>query len=839
MSPVTRAEMEAGDGLDHIRFLHRHCRVTKDSVGGKRGTRLRMRDWQQLQIHRIFARHPDTDDRKHRVGMLGIPRKNGKALDPATPIPTPDGWVKMGDLEVGDQVFDEHGDPCTVVATAEWLDRPIYRVAFDDGTTIVADERHEWPITIWGDERIVETIGLAKLVDGSGSPSINVADELTTPTALEGLGCAYTLGAWLGDGTSASGGVTNEDPEVWEAIQAEGFRLGRPYKLSRTVLGLKPLLNNFGVVRNKHVPDFVMRWSIDQRKAVLAGIIDSDGHITKRGQCEITFTDERLALSTVELIRTLGYKPRYVIHDAAIDGRVVGQRWRIQFWPWAGDLPVRIPRKAKRMKPHPGKRTRSQRRHVVSVEPIGHGPTRCIEVDSPSHLFLAGEGLVPTHNSALVSGLGLAEAESGPEGGEVYCCAGDREQARIVFANCKAMVEMDPELSERVKPYRDRLVWPDTDTQLIVVSSESKLKEGLNPTFIIFDEVHVQPDDELWDVMEQAMGAREEPLMLGITTAGDPIDRNGQDSLCYRLYQHGVKVATNEIDDPSFFFSWWEPYAGDRADWTDPETWAEANPGLGDIVSLADFEAKMKRGPEATVRTKRLNQWVPGKLAAFPAGAWDKVEATKAQRPARRRKVLEFNLGSTEIEVPAAWLDDAVLFLDGSWSGDSTGVMAVRRNGFMFPIVHHEKTELDGPDWRVPVTSVEDDLRQAMDAGARGTLLDPFYWKRTMVTLQEEGYPIAEWPTNSLGRICPAWKDFYAAVIDQDGISHNGDPALARHIANIVLKIDRYGARPVKVHKASTRHIDLAICAIGAWANRDLEFDNGKPERARLWSAAG
>lgn len=445
---------------------------------------------------------------------------------------------------------------------------------------------------------------------------------------------------------------------------------------------------------------------------------------------------------------------------------------------------------------------------------------------------------IPRKNgkSALAAGLGLAEADSGPAGGEVYCCAGDREQARIVFKTCKEMALADPVLSERIKPYRDRLVWPETGTELIVVSSDSKLKEGLNPTFIIFDEVHVQPDDELWDVMEQAMGAREEPMMLGITTAGDPMDRHGNDSLCYRLYQHGVKVAKGEIDDPSFYFAWWQPKAGDRADWTDPAVWYEANPGLGDIVSLADFEAKMKRGPESTVRTKRLNQWVPGKLAAFPAGAWDKVAATTEELPPTEGDVVEFATGAGTHAVPAAWLEDSVLFLDGSWSGDCTAVVGCRRDGFLFVVLHHEKTELDGPDWRVPVMEIERDIQRALDAGARGLLLDPHRWQRTAAELEEKGYPVAEWPTNSLARIIPAWNDFYAAAVDANGLTHDGNLALDRHIGNIVLKQDARGARPVKMHRTSTRHIDLAICAIGAWANRELEF-TGAPKKVELWAA--
>lgn len=433
--------------------------------------------------------------------------------------------------------------------------------------------------------------------------------------------------------------------------------------------------------------------------------------------------------------------------------------------------------------------------------------------------------------SGKASGLGLWMADEGPAGGEVYCCAGDKAQAKIVFSTCKSMVEMDPELSARVKTYRDELIWPATETRLRALSAEAFTKEGLNPTGVIFDEVHVQPTDELWDVMALAMGAREEPLMVGFTTAGDPTDRYGDDSLAYRLYLHGRKVATGEVDDPSFYFSWWEPRGrpdGQPIDHRDPAVWNEANPGLGDLVSMEDFESAVIRTHEAEFRTKRLNIWQVGKAVAVPTGRW---EARQVDRPSVA-ELIEFGSGE---QVPADWLADCVLFLDGSWAGDSTGVVGATRDGFLFVVTHHEKTELDGPDWRVPVTSVEADLRRAFEAGARGLLLDPYRWQKSAADLQDEGYPVAEWPTNSLARIVPAWKDFYAAILD-GGVSHDGHRALARHIGNVVLKIDAHGARPVKTSKTSRRHIDLAICAIGAWTNRGLEFVE-EPKRAQLWSA--
>lgn len=430
--------------------------------------------------------------------------------------------------------------------------------------------------------------------------------------------------------------------------------------------------------------------------------------------------------------------------------------------------------------------------------------------------------------SGLGSGICLAEADQGPAGGEVYCCAGDREQARIVFGTARQMVEMDPELAARVKPYKNELVWPATETRFKVLSAEAYTKEGLNPTFVLFDEVHVQADDELWDVMALAMGARTEPMMLGITTAGDPTDRYGNDSLCYRMYQHGRKVTTGEVDDPSFFFAWWEPALGTQADHTDPDVWDEANPGLGDLVSVEDFEGAVVRTHEAEFRTKRCNLWVAGKIAAVPTGRW---EAREELQPSTA-ELIEFGSG---IEVPADWLNDSIGFLDGSWSGDSTGIVNATRDGFLFTITHHEKTEIDGPDWRVPVNSVVADIRTAFAAGMRVLLFDPYRWQQTAADLADEGYPIVEWPTNSLARIVPAWKDFYAAILDGE-LTHDGNAALARHIGNIVLKVDAHGARPVKTSKTSTRHIDLGICAIGAFANRELEIE-AEPTRAKLWSA--
>lgn len=108
--------------------------------------------------------------------------------------------------------------------------------------------------------------------------------------------------------------------------------------------------------------------------------------------------------------------------------------------------------------------------------------------------------------------------------------------------------------------------------------------------------------------------------------------------------------------------------------------------------------------------------------------------------------------------------------------------------------------------------------------------------QQTASDMADEGYPIVEWPTGSLPRIVPAWKDYYAAIMDGE-LSHDGNKAMARHHENMTLKVDSKGTRPTKEHPTSIRHIDLGICAIGAYTNRHLEVE--VPKKRKPWVLTG
>jgi phage terminase large subunit-like protein len=396
--------------------------------------------------------------------------------------------------------------------------------------------------------------------------------------------------------------------------------------------------------------------------------------------------------------------------------------------------------------------------------------------------------------SALGAGLALYGLVMGPEGGEVYSCAGEKEQARIVFGTARRMVEMEPELADIAKCYRDAIEIPSTGSVYRVLSAEAFTKEGLNPTLVLFDEVHVQPTRELWDVMALAAGARVEPLMVGITTAGVKSDSTGGDSLCYQMYQYGRRVVAGELVDPSFFMAWWEPLDAD-GDHRVPGTWREANPGFADLVAEEDFTSSVLKTPESEFRTKRCNQWVSSAVTWLPAGSWD-----GCADPGRR----------IEPRTPV------VLGFDGSRVGDCTGLVAVsvEERPHVEVLGLWEKPR-DVLEWTVPRAAVKDAIREACRRFEVVEIAwDEYLWLDAAEDLESEGLPVVIFPQN-ISRMGPATQRMYESVVDQ-GLTHTGDPRLARHAGNCATKTDARGTRIVKDRPGSPRKIDLMVCAVMA-----------------------
>jgi phage terminase large subunit-like protein len=204
---------------------------------------------------------------------------------------------------------------------------------------------------------------------------------------------------------------------------------------------------------------------------------------------------------------------------------------------------------------------------------------------------------------------------------EIYSAAAEMEQAAIAFELAKQMVERDEKLLSMSQIFKRTITVEKTASFYRVLSADAKSKHGFNAHGVIFDELHAQPNRELWDVLTTSTGARRQPLIVAITTAG--FDRN---SICWEIHQYANQVLRGIIDDPAFLpiiFA-----AEEKDDWQSPEVWKKANPGLGISIKYDYLEAECKKAIdvpayENTFRRLHLNQWTRQDVRWIPMHAWD------------------------------------------------------------------------------------------------------------------------------------------------------------------------------------------------------------------------
>lgn len=356
-----------------------------------------------------------------------VARLEGKALALDTPVPTPLGWRTMGELSPGDFVFDETGAPTQVVAaTPPMLGRPCREVTFSDGERIVADASHQW-VTVDKNGRRYARSRIAVRTTDEIARTLTVGDERNHQVPLAGpvqypprLDLPiepYTLGAWLGDGTTTKAELTCCDTEILEQISGDGFAVARlSYAPNLYRIGgvghtrdprtgryarnasLSSRLRDLGLLDGKYIPRQYLEAGVGQRLALLQGLMDTDGYVDDvAGRCEFTSVNERLADGVVELAASLGFRPVKSLGRAMLNGVDKGPKFRVKFTP---DRPVfRVARKLARQKAADARFHRF--RAIASVREVTSVPVRCIQVASPHGVFLVSRSFIPTHNSSL------------------------------------------------------------------------------------------------------------------------------------------------------------------------------------------------------------------------------------------------------------------------------------------------------------------------------------------------------------------------------------------------------------------------------------------------------
>ena len=361
----------------------------------------RISDIQPARHHRLLCdKLEDVAYGRTKRLMVFMPPGHAKALALDTPILTTDGWKTMGTLSVGDKVYGTDGKPCNVTWKSPiWKDRPVYKVKTDCGESIIADEAHEWEVRLCGKRevyKIVETIDLAK--KRSKRPMIKRAEALEMPYRELPID-PYVLGVWLGDGSKESGHIScavSDKEWMKPQIESLGYRCNNlSITASFSILDIRGSLNSLGVLHNKHIPEEYMMASKSQRLHLLQGLIDTDGTVSPKGQITFCNTNKKLALQVQLLARSLGVKATLIEGKAMLYGKDCGPYYRISFYLEFGS---RMPRK--RIRTRNASRTPN---FYIEATYEGIADTQCIEVDYHNHLYLAGYGLVPTHNSTYSS----------------------------------------------------------------------------------------------------------------------------------------------------------------------------------------------------------------------------------------------------------------------------------------------------------------------------------------------------------------------------------------------------------------------------------------------------
>lgn len=407
----------------------------------------------------------------------------GKALALDTPIPAPSSWTTMGSLRVGDQVFDELGRPCTVtLATPVMHGHECYEVEFSDGTAIVADEDHlwltwdraarreydhhhpdgppypgDWPR--WSPSRVsrerqsfrelrssgttgaaigtvpdirepapITTRWLAGTLreQGEHNHAIPAAQPLEFPEVVLPLH-PYVLGCLLGDGDAAESGLVACDPQDVDWLRDTLAGLG--YETSPCdddghfyVRGIRRHWAALRLDDGEEIPKEYIRSSRQQRLALVQGMVDARGAVDAHGAYRFTSASQALVMGFVEVARSLGLVPR--IRQRSRLGEPSETAYEV-ILPSSTPL-AQLPRKQRQARDSWGPEQIS--RYVVDVRPVRSVPVRCIQVDSPSHLYLAGRGCVPTHNTSFALNVALHAAVDHKKAVAIFSLEMSKEQ---------------------------------------------------------------------------------------------------------------------------------------------------------------------------------------------------------------------------------------------------------------------------------------------------------------------------------------------------------------------------------------------------------------------------
>lgn len=481
---------------------------------------------------------------------------------------------------------------------------------------------------------------------------------------------------------------------------------------------------------------------------------------------------------------------------------------------------------------------------------------------------------IPKKNgkTQLIAGLALYMLLGDHEpGAEVYVAAADRDQARILFKAAVAMVEANAALSKRLIVYRNSIVRKDDPTAFFqVLSAEAASKHGPNIHCLIMDELHAQPDRELFETLTRGVVARRQPLILLITTAGDD-----DESICHEEYDYAKRVLSGTIPDEQHLPVIFEAAPDD--DPMSPAVWRRVNPALGETVNedaLGAFALEAHNEPRKLNDFLRfhLNRWVNTAVAWIPVDWWDacqrdfgdtdvdELECAAGLDLAQKWDLAAFVIAFRRYLERAVPVDVVTKADDGTVT---TSTVDLNYEVFLLPFFwipentmrQHEKQDgVPYADWErqglITVTDgdVIDYSRIYQDITTRilprfprlkqGLIgYDPAFATDIATQLRDRGGLQVHEVLQNYSNLSEPGQIFEALVKGQR-CYHTGHRILRNHVENMAVKRDDAGRiRPVKPRRQS-KHIDGGVATL--MAQRGLSLMAGKkPPQYQMFVLGG
>ncbi len=472
-------------------------------------------------------------------------------------------------------------------------------------------------------------------------------------------------------------------------------------------------------------------------------------------------------------------------------------------------------------------------KRIASIVSAPMVPVKCIQVDSPSRLYLAGKSMVPTHNSELGAAIALYMLlADGEQNAEVYVAACDRQQASIIFNTSMNFVEGNRTLAKVSSIVRStkRIVYPKTGSFYQVLSSDVKSKSGLNASCVILDEIWTYPNPDLAKMLTTGSGdARAQPLFLYLTTAGNKLSGYG-----WEMHSRAKDILEGRRVDPAFLSIIYG--LNDEDDIEDEKNWYKANPSLGHTIQIdrvREHYNQIKDDPAdlALFKQLRLNIWLKQEIKWMPMDKWDMCNFAVFPEELKGRVCYGgLDLSSTSditafvLVFPPEDEEDKFQVLPFFWLPEETLPLRVKRDAVPYQMWKEQGYLKTTEGNVVHYGFIEKFIEQL---GEQYNIREIVYdrWGATQMSqnLEEMGFTVVPFG-QGFKDMSPPTKELMRLTLSKQ-IAHGGNPVLRWMADNIVVRMDPAGNIKVDREKSSEK-IDGIVAMIMGLARAVVNPDD-------------